>query len=71
LRSGDAHFHFILSTHADLHEPMVDLMDVTGGQVTVSNLPPGHYYWTVIVDALVGGAIKSRMGEIRSFTSTR
>jgi len=71
LTAPSAHFRFILSTHPDLQAPLVDLMDVTGGQVIVSDLPSGHYYWTVIVDELVGGVLKYRVGEIRSFTSAR
>ena len=64
-------YRFILSDHADLSEPFIDLLDVAGGEMTVANLPPGKYYWTVVVDTFENGRLLSTPSEIRSFTQTR
>ena len=66
-----AHFRFILSQHADLSAPLVDLPSVSGGQVVISSLSNGTYYWAVVTDALVNGVLKSRMGTTQSFDYVR
>lgn len=66
-----ARYRFILSDHADLSEPYIDLLDVAGGEMTVANLPPGKYYWTIVVDTFENGRLLSIPSEIRSFTQTR
>ena len=66
-----ARYRFILSDHADLSEPFIDLLDVAGGEMTVANLPPGKYYWTIVVDTFENGRLLSIPSEIRSFTQTR
>jgi hypothetical protein len=66
-----ARYRFILSDHADLSAPYIDLLDVAGGEMTVANLPPGKYYWTIVVDTFENGRLLSIPSEIRSFTQTR
>jgi hypothetical protein len=66
-----AHFRFVLSTHSDLSLPLIDLPGVADGQVVVSSLQSGTYYWAVVTDAVVDGAVKSRLGDIQSFNYTR
>ena len=66
-----ARYRFILSTNDDLSAPLIDLLDVTGGAMSVAHLAPGKYYWSVVVDVFENGRLLSVPGEIRSFTQTR
>jgi hypothetical protein len=64
-------YRFILSRNIDLSAPLIDLLDVTGGEMSVAHLAPGKYYWTIVVDVFQNGRLLSVPGEIRSFTQTR
>jgi hypothetical protein len=66
-----ARYRFILSSHADLSAPLIDLLDVSGGEMSVAHLAPGKYYWTIVVDTFEHGRLLSIPSEIRSFTQTR
>ena len=66
-----ARYRFILSNHADLSAPLIDLLDVSGGEMSVAHLSPGRYYWTIVVDTFENGRLLSIPSEIRSFTQTR
>ena len=66
-----ARYRFILSNHADLSAPLIDLLDVSGGEMSVAHLAPGKYYWTIVVDTFENGRLLSIPSEIRSFTQTR
>jgi hypothetical protein len=66
-----ARYRFILSSHADLSAPLIDLLDVSGGEMSVAHLAPGKYYWTIVVDTFENGRLLSIPSEIRSFTQTR
>lgn len=66
-----ARYRFILSDHADLSAPLIDLLDVSGGEMSVAHLAPGKYYWTIVVDTFESGRLLSIPSEIRSFTQTR
>jgi hypothetical protein len=66
-----ARYRFILSNHADLSAPLIDLLDVSGGEMSVAHLSPGKYYWTIVVDTFENGRLLSIPSEIRSFTQTR
>jgi hypothetical protein len=66
-----ARYRFILSDHADLSAPYIDLLDVAGGEMRVANLPPGKYYWTIVVDTFENGRLLSIPSETRSFTQSR
>jgi hypothetical protein len=66
-----ARYRFILSSHADLSAPFIDLLDVAGGEMSVAHLARGKYYWTIIVDTFENGRLLSVPSEIRSFTQTR
>jgi hypothetical protein len=66
-----APYRFILSSHADLSAPLIDLLDVAGGEMSVSHLPPGKYYWTIVVDVFEDGHLVSIPSEIQSFNQTR
>ena len=66
-----AQYRFILSNHADLSAPLIDLLDVSGGEMSVAHLSPGKYYWTIVVDTFENGRVVSIPSEVRSFTQTR
>ncbi|WP_438390703.1 FecR domain-containing protein [Caballeronia sp. DA-9] len=69
--SPGARYRFVLSTHADLSAPLVDLLDVAGGAMSVAHLAPGTYYWSIGVDVFENGRVVSVPGEIHSFNQTR
>ncbi|MEM5369182.1 FecR domain-containing protein [Paraburkholderia azotifigens] len=71
-RTGvETRFRFVLATAADLREPLVDRTDVAAGQIVVSDLPPGVYYWTVIAEQFDNGKLYQKGSSIRSFTLAR
>lgn len=71
-RTGvETHFRFVLATTADLREPLVDHTDLQAGQIVVSDLPPGVYYWTVIAEQFDNGRLYQKGSSIRSFTLAR
>lgn len=71
-RTGvETRFRFVLATTADLREPLVDRTDLAAGQIVVSDLPPGVYYWTVIAEQFDDGRLYQKGSAIRSFTLAR
>jgi len=71
-RTGvETRFRFVLATTADLREPLVDRTDLAAGQIVVSDLPPGDYYWTVIAEQFDNGRLYQKGSAIRSFTLAR
>jgi hypothetical protein len=69
--SVETHFRFVLATTADLRHPLVDRTDLSGGQLTVSDLPAGVYYWTIIAEQFEHGRFYEKGSGVRSFTLAR
>jgi hypothetical protein len=61
-------FRFVLSSTPDLHDPIIDEPDLTTGEIVVSDLHPGVYYWTVIAEQFENGRFYQKGGAVRSFT---
>jgi hypothetical protein len=61
------HFRFILAAAPDLRVPLVDRTDLTGGEVVVSDLPKGVYYWTVIAEQFDNGRYYQKASPVQSF----
>jgi hypothetical protein len=64
----DTRFRFVMGTTSDLHEPIVDRTDLSGGQLVVSDLPAGVYYWTIIAEQFQNGRLYETGSAVRSFT---
>lgn len=64
-------FRFVLGTTADLRHPLIDRTDLAGGQLIVSDLPPGVYYWTVVGEQFDNGRFYETSSAVRSFTLAR
>ncbi|OAJ52571.1 peptidase M23 [Paraburkholderia ginsengiterrae] len=64
-------FRFVLAATADLRHPLVDRTDLTGGQLVVSDLPAGVYYWTVVAEQFENGRFYEKSSAVRSFTLAR
>ncbi|WP_027801728.1 FecR domain-containing protein [Paraburkholderia dilworthii] len=69
--SMDTRFRFVMATTADLRHPIVDRADLTGGQLVLSNLPPGVYYWTIIAEQFDNGRFYETGSAVRSFMLAR
>jgi hypothetical protein len=68
-RSGvPTHFRFILSPHEDLHDPIIDAVDLEAHRFSVANLPAGVYYWTVVAEQFENGRFYETAAGVRSFT---
>ncbi|NPT59674.1 FecR family protein [Paraburkholderia elongata] len=67
----ETRFRFVLATTADLQHPLVDRTDLTGGQIVVSDLPGGVYYWTVVAEQFENGRFYEKSSAVRSFTLAR
>ncbi|WP_428983519.1 FecR domain-containing protein [Paraburkholderia phymatum] len=67
----ETRFRFVLATTDDLREPIVDRTDLAAGQIVVSDLPPGVYYWTVIAEQFENGRFYQKGSSVRSFTLAR
>jgi hypothetical protein len=61
------HFRFILAAAPDLRVPLIDRTDLTGGEVVVSDLPKGVYYWTVIAEQVDNGRYYQKASPVQSF----
>jgi hypothetical protein len=61
-------FRFVLANTADLRNPIVDKTDITAGQIVVTALPSGDYYWTVIAEQFDNGRFYEKGSPIRTFT---
>ncbi|RFU49905.1 FecR domain-containing protein [Paraburkholderia sp. DHOC27] len=71
-RAGVAtRFRFVLGTTADLGTPLVDRTDLPAGEIVVTDLPRGVYYWTVIAEQFENGRFYEKSSSIRSFTLAR
>jgi hypothetical protein len=67
----ETRFRFVLATTADLRDPLVDRTDLTGGQLVVSELPAGVYYWTIVAEQFENGRFYATSSAVRSFTLAR
>lgn len=67
----ETRFRFVLATTADLSHPLVDRTDLTGGEVVVSDLPGGVYYWTIVAEQFENGRFYEKSSSVRSFTLAR
>jgi hypothetical protein len=67
----ETRFRFVLGTTADLSHPLVDRTDLPAGQIVVTDLPRGIYYWTVIAEQFENGRFYEKGSSIRSFTLAR
>jgi hypothetical protein len=67
----ETRFRFVLATTADLRHPLVDRTDLTGGQIVVSDLPGGVYYWTIVAEQFENGRFYEKSSAVRSFTLAR
>lgn len=65
---GDVRYRFVLSAHQDLHDPLVDAVDLTSPSLVVSDLPPGDYYWRVVAEQFDRGRFYETLGPVRAFT---
>jgi hypothetical protein len=65
--AANTHFRFILATGPDLRVPLVDRTDIAGGEVTISDLPKGVYYWTVIAEQFENGRYYQKASPVQSF----
>ncbi|MFP6560736.1 FecR domain-containing protein [Paraburkholderia sp. B3] len=61
------HFRFVLAAAPDLRVPLVDRTDLSGGEVVVSDLPKGVYYWTVIAEQFDNGRYYQKASPVQSF----
>jgi hypothetical protein len=66
-RAADMHFRFVLAAGPDLRVPLVDRTDISGGEVVVSDLPKGVYYWTVIAEQFENGRYYQKASPVQSF----
>ncbi len=67
----ETRFRFVLSATADLRHPIVDRTDLMGGQLVVSDLPAGVYYWTIVAEQFENGRFYAKSSSVRSFTLAR
>lgn len=67
----ETRFRFVLATSADLRHPLVDRTDLSGGEIVVSDLSGGVYYWTVIAEQFENGRFYEKSSSVRSFTLAR
>jgi hypothetical protein len=65
------HFRFVLGTTPDLRNPIVDRPDLPAGEIVVTDLPSGVYYWTVIAEQFQNDRFYEMGSSIRSFTLAR
>jgi hypothetical protein len=67
----ETHFRFVLGASPDLRNPLVDRPDLPAGEIVVTDLPRGVYYWTVIAEQFENGRFYEKGSSIRSFTLAR
>ncbi|MFM0340149.1 FecR domain-containing protein [Paraburkholderia fungorum] len=67
----ETRFRFVLAASADLRHPIVDRTDLMGGQLVVSDLPAGVYYWTIVAEQFENGRFYEKSSSVRSFTLAR
>jgi hypothetical protein len=64
-------YRFVLAATPDLRNPIVDRTDLTNAQIVVSDLQPGVYYWTVVVEQFENGRFYQKGSAVRSFQLAR
>jgi len=64
-------FRFVLAKTKDLSHPIVDRADLSGGQLVVSDLPAGDYYWMIVAEQFENGRFYEKNSSVRSFTLAR
>jgi hypothetical protein len=64
-------FRFVLARTADLGHPVVDRTDLPGGELVISDLPAGVYYWTIVAEQFENGRFYEKSSPVRSFTLAR
>ena len=64
-------FRFVLAKTADLGQPVIDRTDLPGGELVISDLPPGVYYWTIVAEQFDNGRFYEKSSPVRSFTLAR
>jgi hypothetical protein len=64
-------FRFVLANTPDLGDPIVDQPDLMADGIVVSDLQPGVYYWTVVVEQFENGRFYQKGSAVRSFTLAR
>ncbi|MGF6300030.1 MULTISPECIES: FecR domain-containing protein [Paraburkholderia] len=64
-------FRFVLAKTADLGHPVIDRTDLPDGELVVSDLPPGVYYWTIVAEQFDNGRFYEKSSPVRSFTLAR
>jgi hypothetical protein len=67
----ETRFRFVLGATPDLRNPLVDRPDLPAGEIVVTDLPRGVYYWTVIAEQFENGRFYEKGSSIRSFTLAR
>ncbi|WP_415914134.1 FecR domain-containing protein [Paraburkholderia sp. J12] len=65
--AANMHFRFVLAAGPDLRVPLVDRTDIADGEVVVSDLPKGVYYWTVIAEQFENGRYYQKASPVQSF----
>ena len=50
---------------------MVDRTDLSGGQLVVTDLRAGVYYWTIVAEQFENGRFYETNSAVRSFTVAR
>ncbi len=65
---ADVRYRFVLSAHRDLHDPLVDAVDLRRPSLVVADLPPGDYYWRVVAEQYDRGRFYETSGPVRAFT---
>lgn len=70
-RAENTRFRFVLSAASDLRSPLVDRPDIRGGQIVVSNLAPGVYYWSVVAEQFDKGRYYQKATPVQSFRLDR
>jgi hypothetical protein len=64
-------FRFVLAKTADLSQPVIDRTDLPGGELVITDLPPGVYYWTIVAEQFDNGRFYEKSSPVRSFTLAR
>jgi hypothetical protein len=70
-RNVDTRLRFVLATASDLRDPIVDRTDLSGGQLVLTDLPAGVYYWTIVAEQFENGRFYETNSAVRSFTLAR
>ncbi|QYD71930.1 FecR domain-containing protein [Paraburkholderia edwinii] len=64
-------YRFVLASTPDLRNPIVDRTDLKNAEIVVSDLQPGLYYWTIVVEQFENGRFYQKSSAIRSFQLAR